>query len=427
MSTTTHPVAPEELMAFLDGELSTERAQAVTEHLEQCESCGALASEFRAQSKEFIGWETSPIPERLSKRVGELAGKIRSGQRVPHASLFVRTSLWGGKKWVALATASAFSLLLLLAIATPNLMRPRMTANDMAAASRTRTVQHVFESKNGDIEVAGEPKLQSSDVNGDSLATLAKREKSFSVDGQPRSGKDTALSEAFATPMIARTVSISVVVKDFTAARANLDAILRRHHGYAANLTANTAENAPRSIEASLRVPAPELDAALADLKALGNVQRESQNGEEVTQQHADLVARLKNSRETEQRLQAILAQRTGKVKDVLEVEQEIARVRGEIEQMEAEQKSLEHRVDFATVNLSLAEEFKAQLLPPAISTGTRLHNALIEGYRSATETLLGIVLFFAEYTLTLLIWGVILLLPVLLLWKRYRRSLAAA
>ena len=164
---------------------------------------------------------------------------------------------------------------------------------------------------------------------------------------------------------------------------------------------------------------------AIADLKALGRVEKETRSGEEVTQQHADLVARLKNSRATEQRLQAILEQRTGKISDVLAVEQEIARVRGEIEQMEAEQKSLEHRVDFATVNLYVVEEYKAQFVPPAISAGTRLHNALVEGYRSASETLLGIVLFFAECTLTLLIWGMILVLPALLLWRRYRRSLA--
>ena len=110
----------------------------------------------------------------------------------------------------------------------------------------------------------------------------------------------------------------------------------------------------------------------IAELKSLGHVENETQAGEEVTQQHADLVARLKNSRETEQRLQAILLQRTGKISDVLAVEQEIARVRGEIEQMEAEQKTLEHRVDFASIELSLAEEYKAQIGSPSPSNATR-------------------------------------------------------
>jgi hypothetical protein len=163
---------------------------------------------------------------------------------------------------------------------------------------------------------------------------------------------------------------------------------------------------------------------AVADLKTLGRVENESQSGEEVTQQHTDLVARLKNSRETEQRFRTILRQRTGNVVEVLQVEEGIARVRGEIERMEAEQKALEHRVDFASVELQLTEEYKALLNPPAASVSTRVHNAFVSGYRNTSETALGIVLFFAEYGLALLIWLVILGLPVIFVWRRYRKTL---
>jgi hypothetical protein len=227
----------------------------------------------------------------------------------------------------------------------------------------------------------------------------------------------------WSAPMIARTVSISLVAKDFSSSRAALEAILARHHGYAASLTANTQQNAARSLQASLRIPAPELGVALDELKSLGQVQNENQSGEEVTQQHADLVARLKNSRETERRLQAILEQRTGKISDVLAVEQEIARVRGEIEQMEAEQKSLEHRVDFATIDLSVLEEYKAQIGSPSPSFSTRLHNALVGGYRDALETLAGIVLFFAADGPSIFLWLAFLLPIMWLLRRRWLRE----
>jgi hypothetical protein len=141
----------------------------------------------------------------------------------------------------------------------------------------------------------------------------------------------------------------------------------------------------------------------LADLRTIGRVENESQAGEEVTQ-HADLVARLKNSRDTEKCFRTILEERTGNVVEVLQVEEGIARVRGDIERMEAEQKALEHRVDFATVDLQLTEEFKAQLNPPAASVSTRIHNTFVAGYRNASETVIGIVLFFAEYVPALLI-----------------------
>jgi hypothetical protein len=250
-----------------------------------------------------------------------------------------------------------------------------------------------------------------------------KAQNSFSVNGKLVSEQE---SHILTGPMIARSVSLSLFTKEFESSRASLDAILVRHSGYAAELNVATPLNAARSLQASLRIPAPQLHAVLAELKSLGRVEGETQSGEEVTQQHADLVARLKNSRETEQRLQAILTQRTGKISDVLEVEQEIARVRGEIEQMEAEQKNLEHRVDFATIDLKLSEEYKAKLDSPAPAISTLIHNAAVNGYRNVADTLLSIVLFFAEYGPVLAFWFLVLSTPAWLVWRRWRHATAA-
>jgi len=226
-------------------------------------------------------------------------------------------------------------------------------------------------------------------------------------------------------PMIAHTVSLTILVKDIAQARPALDAILSRYQGYAAELSINTPENYARSFGASLRIPAQALPSALADLRSLGRVQSESQSGEEVTQQHTDLVARLRNARETEQRLLAILQQRTGKVSEVLQVEEQISTTRGDIERMEAEQKALEHRVDFGSVQLQLTEEYKAQLAAPSSSVGTRMHNSFVAGLANAGNNLLSILLFFEEYGPVLLVWLAVLATPLWLLWRRYRRAQA--
>jgi Domain of unknown function (DUF4349) len=138
-------------------------------------------------------------------------------------------------------------------------------------------------------------------------------------------------------------------------------------------------------------------------------------------------VARLKNSRETEASLQDILPNRTGKISDALAVEQEIARVRGEVEQMEAERTNLERRVDFATVDLNLAEEYKAQLGTPAPSISTRFHNAIVSGLRSALETVVGVTLFLAEVGPSMVIWLMVILPVGWFFWRRWRRSYGLA
>ncbi|HEY1896372.1 MAG TPA: DUF4349 domain-containing protein, partial [Terracidiphilus sp.] len=100
-----------------------------------------------------------------------------------------------------------------------------------------------------------------------------------------------------------------------------------------------------------------------------------------------------------------------------------ISNTRGEIERMEAEQKALEHRVDFASVELQLTEEYKAQFNPPSSSIGTRMRNAFVTGIDNAGSSLLAIVLFFEEYGPVLLLWFVVLAAPIWLLWRRYRRA----
>jgi len=221
--------------------------------------------------------------------------------------------------------------------------------------------------------------------------------------------------------MIVRTASLTLVTKEFEKTRTAVETIVTQHHGYVAQLTASAQTGAGRALTATLRVPFDQLDSVLAELKKLGRVEQESQGGQEVTQQYVDLNARLKNARTTEQRLIDVLRERTGKVKDILAVEEEIARVRGEIEQMEAESKSLEHQVRYATLQLKLSEDYKAEIEVAPPSTGTRLQNSLVDGYRSAVDSALGVVQVFLSYGPALLLWFLLLFWPARMAWRRLR------
>ena len=411
MSTTTHPFAPEEIMAFVDGELSADRAQSVSAHIGQCAECATVAANHRGLSEQMTSWRVELAPARLADR-------FSTGTREEASRLDVLKRRRSPVFRYAIGVASSLAaLVLLLAISIPNLLRSKMAANEASQIARQRAeVTSKITALYSTVPSAG-PRSGHGE-RADKGEGESDEEKEESIH-PPRSGL------TLAAPMIARTVSLSMVVKEFDAARLSLDAILARHNGYSAELNVATPQGAARTIRASLRIPAPQLIAAVAELKALGRVENETQGGEEVTQQHADLVARLKNSRETEQRLQDVLRTRTGKVKDVLEVEQEIERVRGEIEQMEAAQQTLEHRVNFATIDLKLAEVYEAQLTTPAPSVAMQLRNAIVDGFRGAFQNLLALVVFFAESGPTLLLWLMILAPPAWLLWRRYRRSLA--
>jgi hypothetical protein len=431
MNTTAHAVTAEEIMAFLDGELSAPDAQIVAAHLDTCAECSRVAGQFRKASQELKCW-TAPGPALSWDSFVLRAAGAASGGSIHSANAQIRAKSWTWKQWALAGGGTAALLLLVLAFSMPNLLRSRQALLRQKVAFQDE-LQLPMEGSAGKANLSrdGQPITDQQSKTLSNLVTLSTPGIASDSSGLFHGLGDHAehsfgAADALPAPMIARTVSLSIVVKDFPASRASLDLILARHRGYSAQLNVSTPENAPRGVQASLRIPVAELPVAVTELKTLGRVENESQSGEEVTQQHSDLLARLKTSRDTEERFGTILQQRSGNVSEVLQVEEGIARVRGDIERMEAEQKALEHRVDFATVELQLSEVYKAQLNSPAASVSTRLHNSTVAGVQSAWETLFGILLFLAEYGLTLLIWLAILAFPTFLVWRRYKRKLAA-
>lgn len=393
MNRIMHPVEQEELMAWLDGELSAERGAAVAAHVKACEECLALAEEFRRVSAQMAEWEVESSPVSFADRVNAaLQGstenrKAKAPFALPERRRWIPTWAWQ-------LGAVAVLLVVIAAISIPNLLRSRMARSD---ANERAT----------------------------GLFSGAPGEFAPSAAAKPQGGRAEASIPQPSGPMIVRTASVTIVTKEFDATRAAMERLVRQHGGYLANLNVSGQSGTGRALTATLRAPADRLDSLLAELKRLGRVEAESQAGEEITQQYVDLAARLKNARVTEQRLAQILAQRTGKVADVLEVEREIARVRGEIERMDAQRKTMENQVSFATVKFELREEYQAQLEVAPPSTWSRLRNAAVEGYHSVVETAIGLAVFLLSDGPTIVLWGLLLFWPARLLWRRFRRAAA--
>ena len=125
-----------------------------------------------------------------------------------------------------------------------------------------------------------------------------------------------------------------------------------------------------------------------------------------MTEQIVDVEARLSNARNTEKRLLDLLQRRTGALEDVLAAEREIARVREEIERFDAQRKSLDRRVTYATLNLVVMEETPATLnLGPRPVPG-RFRDAFVTGVTEAVEMALGLTLLLLRFAPTMMLYG---------------------
>jgi hypothetical protein len=418
--TTTHPFAPEEMMAICDGELSAAEARELEAHVQQCAECGNQVEQLREVSETMAGWHAPELSKKAERTIREQARRMTyGGKTAKRASQLGRARRrWA---WWAMGGAGAAVAALLLITAgvsvshrpAPELAPAPMAADQLEPAPGAAA--------RGPQDYATSTARTQAFIERQQLAAMSENLENEPNRMAGAGGAPLPQAPAAQGPMIARTASLAIVVKDIGTARKSLDGLLAHEHGYAAQITVSTPDNDAPSLQASLRIPLQNLAAATADLRALGRVTNESESGEDVTQQHADLEQRLKTARDTEDRLRSILQQRTGSLSDVLQVEEEIARVRGEIESMEADQTNLEHRVDFATIDLTLSEASSVRMGGSG-SLAARVRDAFVAGFRHAADMVLGIFLFVVEYGLTILIWIAILAMPVILLRRRYKK-----
>jgi anti-sigma factor RsiW len=395
MQPVDHPLAPEEVMAYLDGELPAERAARAAAHLDECAECRALADGLRGVSQALPAWEVASSDERVAK--GVMDALTQTPQMPPPAVVKARRKFFGLPWWWGFAGALA--------------LVPVFVVVTWYQAQRDIS----SERSTGLGSVAGLSRMYRIVADTRAASAPATAPTVFQAPEEPPAPNAPAAS----APMIARTAQIQLTTRDFDRIRARLEDILKRHGGYFGELGIASPTGSGRTLSGKLLIPAGQLDSAMSEIRQLGHVDSESQSGEEVTAAFADLEARLANSRHTEQRIVDLLRERTGKLSDVLDAERELGRVRGEIEQMEAERKALLKRVDYATLTLNVNEEYKAQLHVDG-SPFTQFRNAAVDGFRSAAGSLVAIALFLLSDGPVLLLWAAILFFPARLAWRRW-------
>jgi len=159
-----------------------------------------------------------------------------------------------------------------------------------------------------------------------------------------------------AASMLIRTGQASIEVDSLEAAVSRVRLLAGRIGGYIANTTMQTGRGQLRSASLEVKVPAERFDEALAGLAPIGKLESVNVNAEDVGEEFTDVTARVENARRLESRLIQLLATRTGKLKDVLDVEQELARVREEIDRYEGRLRYLRAHAALSTFTIYVHE-----------------------------------------------------------------------
>jgi len=194
--------------------------------------------------------------------------------------------------------------------------------------------------------------------------------------------------DSVATSMIIRTGQAWIDVDSLDAAIAAVHAMATRVGGFIANTTIQSGEGQQHTATLEIKIPSTNYDMAMSGLTAIGKLRSSTTTAEDVGEEYVDVNARMANSRRLEERLVTLLANRTGKLDDVLAVERELARVREEIERYEGRLRYLRTRTAMSTLSVTVSEPG-----PVVGQPGSNiLANAALQAWRNFVTMVAGLI-----------------------------------
>jgi uncharacterized protein DUF4349 len=212
---------------------------------------------------------------------------------------------------------------------------------------------------------------QASYINSDSSAASGlpeRRRIGYDKNGRPAS---VALSEVVVTGvselpvptpvdvasnMLIRTATASIRVDSLEIAVAQVKQLAAQFGGYVASSGIEAGQKRLRNATLEVKIPVTRFDDALSGLTPIGEVETVNVSAEDVGEEYVDVNARMDNARRLERRLIDLLATRTGKLKDVLDVERELARVREEIDRYQGRIRYLTAHTAMSTLSVTVHE-----------------------------------------------------------------------
>jgi hypothetical protein len=121
----------------------------------------------------------------------------------------------------------------------------------------------------------------------------------------------------------------------------------------------------------TLGVPVDQFEVAMRRVRGLGvRVLNENASGEDVTDQFVDLQSRLTNLEATQARIQSFLAE-AKTVDEALRINQELAQIEAQIEEVKGRMNYLSDRSAFSTITVSISPELPEIVTPTPTPTAT--------------------------------------------------------
>ena len=235
----------------------------------------------------------------------------------------------------------------------------------------------------------------------------------------------SADGEKAADPKVSRQIiyraTLLLYVQDFGAADRQIQKLIKDTGGYVAQFREDRPSGSIRGGKWTARVPGEKFNAFVDAVCRLGVADHREVQSEDVTEEYVDINARLKNKQALESRLLELVAKRTDAIHDVVALENELARVREEIERIQGRLRYLADRVALTTVEITAYE--RRDYHPPEATLAGRIAHTFclsLDSLRDCAEAVLLVFVALLPWVLVLIVISA----PIFLLrWRLLRAA----
>ncbi len=345
MVTMDHDAARARFSPLLDGALAAHEAAEVEAHLAECAPCRVELAQLRSTVTLLREVDPVQVPEGFAAAV---RGRI---EQLPHATARAGWERLRGAlptiRW-SWRTAAAAAAVVLVGIFAVNLVR------EIVPSPRSQTVIDAERvNREGDFRKSAAPRFggERNAAPGQDASTALPQ------SGAPVAQQVAPSGEVNPLRRVIRTGQVALEVEKFDDAARRLLAIAEGAGGFVADSSYADDGGTPRGTFV-LRVPAARFSDVVRQVEQLGTVQRRQITGQDVTEEFIDLEARVRNLDRQEARLLTFMDKAT-KIPDLMAIEQEVARVRGETERLTGRMRFLSSKVEMATIQAEVSQKPK--------------------------------------------------------------------
>lgn len=379
------------MSSYIDKDINEIDRVEFEKHLESCSDCMKEYNLLLSAVAYCNELEEIELPETFHQ---DLMGKIQElGPVKSRKSFFKRNWSW---------VAGVAAVFVVAAIGLSSLTGlPGLNTSDKAAAEEAGRGYGGAVAQSAPAEVpAAEPSTRESKVKLEfaeslDMASAADKGAYALTMGAPDDSvaqNKTMQSEAEAYERkIITSGSISLEVTDFDNKMESIADLAERNGGYVEssyvdniiNYEADGKGDKLKTGNVTLRLPSAAFNSAVEEIKTMGEVINQNANSVDISDQYYDTATRIDNLKVQENRLRELIAMAKN-VDEILKIENELNRVRTDIELMTTDIKRWDKQVSLSTLYVNLREVKAGKLESVNVPTvWTKAYNGFVGAINS--------------------------------------------